>query len=307
MSRILVSGLVNVETTVKVKEFPLNYSPIEFSSFGVSSGVSGVGYNLGKAFSSLGDEIKVASIIGNDMFEKVICDEFLGAELDTDYLMKGLDETPQSVIIYETSGRRQCHCDLKDIQDKSYMNPNLKLDEYDLICACNINFSRSLLKEAKSKGITIATDVHVLSNIEDPYNSEFMEAADVLFLSDENIIGEAKDFITMLQHRYQKKVIIMGQGKKGALMYVSKDDCFYQIDSVTTREVINTVGAGDALFSSFLHYYVKGYSEIDSLKRAVTFASYKIGESGGAKGFLSECELDKLCEGLSYHITTIQQ
>ncbi|HEX3075491.1 MAG TPA: hypothetical protein VHQ24_01335 [Lachnospiraceae bacterium] len=132
MSRILVSGLVNVETTVKVKEFPINYCPIEFSSFGVASGVSGVGYNLGKAFSSLGDEIKVASIIGNDMFERVICDEFMGADLDTDYLMKGLDQTPQSVIIYETSGRRQCHCDLKDIQDKVYVNSNLNLDDYDL-------------------------------------------------------------------------------------------------------------------------------------------------------------------------------
>ncbi len=34
MSKILVSGLVNTETTVKIKEFPIPYFPIDYPFFG---------------------------------------------------------------------------------------------------------------------------------------------------------------------------------------------------------------------------------------------------------------------------------
>ena len=57
---------------------------------------------------------------------------------------------------------------------------------------------------------------------------------------------------------------------------------------------MNTVGAGDALFSAFTHFYVKGKSAIESLRYATIFASYKIGESGASKGFLSEEALTNL-------------
>ena len=57
MSNIFVSGLVNIETNLKISNFPINYSPIEYLFNGISSTVSGVGYNVSKAFATLGDEI----------------------------------------------------------------------------------------------------------------------------------------------------------------------------------------------------------------------------------------------------------
>ena len=64
------------------------------------------------------------------------------------------------------------------------------------------------------------------------------------------------------------------------------------MEAVTVRPIVNTVGAGDALFSSFLHFYVSGnYTPIECLKYATYFAGYKIGESGGAEGFLKEVDL----------------
>ena len=57
MKKILVSGLVNTETTVKVGAFPIEYAPIEYSFFGVNTSVSGVAYNIVKALKTLGDEI----------------------------------------------------------------------------------------------------------------------------------------------------------------------------------------------------------------------------------------------------------
>jgi ribokinase len=52
--------------------------------------------------------------------------------------------------------------------------------------------------------------------------------------------------------------------------------------------VINTIGAGDALFSAFVHFYNQSGDPYQALRKAVVFASYKIGQAGAAEGFLDE-------------------
>jgi len=65
------------------------------------------------------------------------------------------------------------------------------------------------------------------------------------------------------------------------------------VPAVQTRAVFNTIGAGDALFSCFLHDYLRQGDALSALQRAVIFASYKIGAVGAADGFLSAAELDE--------------
>ena len=58
---VLVSGLVNVETSVKVRKFPIEYYPIDYPFFGVESHIAGVAYNLAKALTTLGDDVDLLS------------------------------------------------------------------------------------------------------------------------------------------------------------------------------------------------------------------------------------------------------
>ncbi|HRC76137.1 MAG TPA: hypothetical protein PLO33_10700, partial [Kouleothrix sp.] len=67
MTTIFVSGLINIETTVQVDRFPIEYSPVRYPFFGVRSTVAGVGYNVAKALATLGDSVRLASIVGRDM------------------------------------------------------------------------------------------------------------------------------------------------------------------------------------------------------------------------------------------------
>ncbi|MCD4687435.1 MAG: carbohydrate kinase family protein, partial [Anaerolineae bacterium] len=67
MSTILVSGLINIETTVQVDGFPIAYTPVRYPFFGVNATVSGVGYNVAKALTTLGDTVRFASMVGKDM------------------------------------------------------------------------------------------------------------------------------------------------------------------------------------------------------------------------------------------------
>lgn len=66
MGRILVSGLVNIETTAPVRQFPIPYYPIDYPFFGVNTAASGVGLNLALALRILGDEVTLCSLTGSD-------------------------------------------------------------------------------------------------------------------------------------------------------------------------------------------------------------------------------------------------
>ncbi len=294
MSKILVSGLVNTETTVKIKEFPIPYFPIDYPFFGVNTGVAGVAYNLSKALKSLGDQVRLISMTGSDFGGEYVRKEIEAIGIDTANMQQQLRQTPNSVILYDGEGKRQIYCDLKDIQDMSFDFQRKMYQDCDVIIACNTNFNRSLLKKAKAEGKLIATDVHVLSDIEDAYNMDFMQYADILFLSDEAIRMDAKEFLMEIEKRYENEIIVLGQGSQGALMYVKKEGKFYDFPVVKTGKVINTVGAGDALFSGFIHYYVKGIPAAEALKKAEIFASYKIGFDGAASGFADEQKIEEL-------------
>ncbi len=37
--KVIVSGLVNIETTLKVRKFPIDYYPIDYPFFGIKSDV----------------------------------------------------------------------------------------------------------------------------------------------------------------------------------------------------------------------------------------------------------------------------
>ena len=161
--------------------------------------------------------------------------------------------------------------------------------------ACNINFSRPLLRQAKELGKTVATDVHVLSDIHDEFNREFMACADILFLSDEGIPGDYRDFLRALGDAYGNRIIVLGRGAKGAAMYLREEGRMFALPAVQVGKIVNTVGAGDALFSGFLHYFVQGYRPPDALARAQVFASAKIRVSGAANGFPAEEEMESLC------------
>ena len=128
----------------------------------------------------------------------------------------------------------------------------------------------------------------MLSNIYDEYNREFMECADILFLSDEAVGDGYRAFMEQLAQAYPCRIIVMGRGAKGAALYLRETDEITEMPAASVGTVVNTVGAGDALFSAFLHYCAKGLAPVEALRRAQIFAAHKITVSGASNGFVSE-------------------
>ena len=294
MARFFIAGLINVETTLAVDNFPLEYSPDNYPFFGVQTTVSGVGFNIAKALTILGNQVDLASLIGEDDNGWLARKALVEAGIRDEFVLCNLAETAQSVILYEMEGRRQIHTDLKDIQKKIYpiQKAQAAIEHCNLAVICNINFARPLLSVAKEAGKFIATDVHALRSLDDSYNQDYLQTADILFMSDEKLPGSPEGIAKEVMDRFPTKILVIGMGKKGALLAVREDDFVGRFKAVRTRKVVNSIGAGDALFSAFLDRYLRTGDPYVSLKAAMVFASYKIGEKGAAQGFLNGEELD---------------
>ena len=295
MGRFFVAGLINVETTVAIDGFPLDYFPVRYPFDGLHTAVSGVGWNLTQALTTLGNSVDFASLIGADANGRLVRTAQAEQGIHDGLVLDVLKNTAQSVILYDPDGRRQIHVDLKDIQSQAYPlhQAEAAIRHCDLAVICNINFARPLLEIAKKAGKPIATDVHALRDLKDAYNAAFMQAATVLFMSDESLPDTPEAFAQEVLGRYAPEILVIGLGGQGALMAVRGDDFIGRYPTVRTRAVINTIGAGDALFAAFLDRYLRTGDPYSALEAALVFASYKVGEKGAAEGFLNPAELDE--------------
>ncbi len=299
MSELLVCGLINIETTLRVEGFPIHYSPVRYPFYGVNSTVSGVGYNVARALHRLGDRVTFLSLVGADLPGRVALQEIEAQGLDTGGVLPVLERTPQSVILYDGTGARQINVDLKDIQERAYPPERFEpaLERCSLAVLCNLNLSRPFLRRAKQAGKPVATDVHTLHDLEDEYNRDYMAAADILFMSHERLPCPPEDWARRVLDRYPAEILVIGLGAEGALLAVRSDRFLERFPAVQVRPVVSAIGAGDALFSCFVHSYARSGDPYASLRRAVLYAGYKIGEEGAAEGLLDEAGLESLLDG----------
>lgn len=294
---ILVSGLINLETTLKVEGFPIPYQPVQYPFFGVNSTVAGVGYNISKALTTLGEDVNFLSLIGQDEPGAMVRRALSQIPLSDANVLSPIERTAQSVILYEANGRRAIYTDLKDIQDQIYPSEVFEaaLSQAKAAILCNINFSRLMLARAKHANIPVITDVHAISAIDDGYNRDFMANADILFQSHEHLPCSPQDWVHQVTLNYGTPIIVIGMGQEGALISV-KGEGMVRYRAVQTRPIVSTIGAGDALLSAFTVFYLRTQDPFKALRRAVVFAGHKIGTAGAAEGFATLEELDGLAK-----------
>ncbi len=296
MAKILVSGLIDIETTLRVESFPIVYTPVRYPFFNVNSTVSGVGYHIAHALTALGDEVRLLSLIGRDPLSTLVKEALERDKIAGDNVLDTLEETAQSVILYDGEGRRQINVDLKSVQETPF--PHQRFTKAaagcDLLVLCNINFSRPFLEPARKSGRRVATDVHAIFDLNDTYNADFMRTAQILFMSHEWLPVRPEDWARRVWDRYGPEVLVISMGADGAVLAVKSDNFIERIPAVRTRPVVNTIGAGDSLFSAFIHEYSASQDPYLAIRKAMVFASYKIGAASASEGFLDQPTLNDL-------------
>lgn len=255
-----------------------------------------MGFNVAKALTRLGHQVNFLTIVGNDLGGEMVLRALENDQISPEFVRCSIANTAQSIILYDSEGRRQINVDLKNVQEQQYpMGEFFKaLHTCSLAVLCNVNFSRPLLTATQNAGVPIATDVHAVASIDDSYDRDFMAFADILILSDERLSAPPEDTARQIFATYPCQILAIGLGSKGILLAVREDNFIERIPAVYVRPVVNTIGAGDALFSAFLHEYVSSGDPYLAARKAVLYAGYKIGEKGAAEGLLDRDGLERL-------------
>ncbi|VAW31380.1 hypothetical protein MNBD_CHLOROFLEXI01-4062 [hydrothermal vent metagenome] len=120
MAKVLVCGHSTMETTVAVERFPIEYTPTAYPFFGVQTAVSGVGYNIAKALTTLGSDVHFLTLVGNDLPGRQIKQQATTDSIAPQFIVAAMPQTAQSVILYDKQGKRQVYTDLKDVQERPY-------------------------------------------------------------------------------------------------------------------------------------------------------------------------------------------
>ena len=98
---ILVCGTLNLETTFPIAGFPLGYEPVCYRPFGIRSQPSGVGFNIARALGTLGNRVRLVSMVGSDFLGTALRQSMAEFGVSDEFILPVLDQTPQSIVIFD--------------------------------------------------------------------------------------------------------------------------------------------------------------------------------------------------------------
>ncbi len=295
MSKFLVAGVTQIETIVRVDKIPVVYSPITSANDSIFTAMGGDAYNESLALKWLGDDVTFMSIVGRNQDLSLINPHDRKITLSTQYIIPQMEATPTEVVLYDKDRKQQIFEDIKDLRENVYdMSMVAPIAEAcDMMVLANANFCRPFAKEAAARKKPIAVNIRNYNREKEKYNTDFLEPAKVLYFSDDHLGEDPYEFIDRMAGTYGTDIIILGQGQEGLILYDKAQNLRVHYKTVKTNEVVNTIGAGNALFACFLHYYMENGDSVNAIKNALLFASYKIGYMGTSNGFMTTDQLEQ--------------
>ncbi|MFE6309431.1 carbohydrate kinase family protein [Nocardiopsis sp. NPDC057823] len=303
--RIVVAGVANLCTAATVTTTVASGTDDRREhTTAMATGVSGVGANLALTLNRLGTRVDLCTLIGQDPPGRAI-----RAGLEQEGLHgPGCVPTPSSALalcLVDGNGGRHSATYLNDLADALYPTSVFTdlVQGADLAVLTTIGFTRPLIAHAHRAGVPIAVDVHVVADIDHPEQEPWLHSADVVFCSHERLPCPPRAWIRHVFDTYPGCVVAgVGCGDRGA-MVGTREGLLVTARTRLPRPLANTIGAGDALFGSFLHGWVAAGNPAQALHDAVLHASWLIGDLFPNHGRLDRDQLRELARTHPVHMT----
>jgi acarbose 7IV-phosphotransferase len=302
-ARIVVAGVTSLYASVAVDEFPLEYAPTQNPRW-MRVGVTGAAGHIAQILRHFDNEVGLCTLAGADPAGQAIRAELRARGL----LGPGVVDAGVSslgVVLVAPGGRRMGFPYLAAVNAVSYPPEVFRqqAEGADLAVMTNAKFIRPLIGPAARLNVPLAVDVHLISDIDDAYNQPWLEVADIVFCSHERLPCPPPEWIARVFARYPGCMIVgIGCGPDGCMLGL-RDGTLVQVAAVAPRGVVNTTGAGDALFATFLHGWVATGNPVTAIEAATLHAGWKIGDVVPVASSLSEAELAALQE--SYQVRAV--
>lgn len=252
--RTVVAGIANLQTTVPVAGFPIEYEPARYLPGEIVIGAGGVGMNVARVLAGLGGRVVLVAPLGTDVTADAVEAETrrAGVELRRS---AALDRSPRSVVLHAPDGRRQVNTDLAGATAAPVDLPGFTslAAGADAVVLGNVDFTRPLLRPVQALGVPVVVDLQDVRGPDNPYDRDFL-AADVLLMSDERVRGAEADVLRAVAGRSAARLVVLTRGAGGCLALAAGEDEPWAVPAADAGPVGNTTGAGDAFTAALTHY-----------------------------------------------------
>lgn len=280
MSRVVVAGVVNIRVARYCGSFPMAYEPSVFDRHGISMRLSGSGWTVVRTLQLLGTDVAFATYVGADELGQFVAQGLARRGLYGPTTLV-CESQPRAVVLYDSAGRRSSATDLRSTPDLRYpvdvFESALDAAPCDAVVLTNIGFTRPLFPAAVHRGLPIASDLHLVAEVDRPYDRDWMVAATVLACSHERLPCSPEDWVRTMWRRYGTELVLVGCGAGGAVVGVRRTQRIWHVDATAPRGVRYTSGAGDSLLGSFIHHQLTGGDPVAAARYAVLTAGWKVG------------------------------
>lgn len=172
-----------------------------------------------------------------------------------------MDRTGRRISIFANPGSHDLAVDASVAADW--------IAEADVVWVTILNPCRVWLPVVRAAGRPLWIDLHDYDGV-NPYHDEFVEAADVLFLSSDRFPG----YRAFMERRVAAgaRLAVCTHGDQGATA-LGRDDGWHEVDAVPVDHVVDTNGAGDAFSSAFAVAWLRGDGLDAALRRGAAMGA----------------------------------
>ncbi len=258
--KIVMFGNMTYDHIIHLNEFPSKephslfatdeYTTIGGSGAGKAFNMNRLGINflLGTRFALDEGGLKIKELLKEEGVNYLFDEDPVSTVRHTNLM----DSHGDRISIFTNNGSSEEIIDLE-----KYRKP---IKEADVIILNISNFCKeyiSLIKESTAK---VWTDLHDYDGSNE-YHKDFIEIADVIFISVDKIKSNYSSVIEELKKN--SELLVCTKGSSGAEAFM--DGTSYSVEAIKSKQV-DTNGAGDGFFSGFICGYLNKYSIKDCLE-----------------------------------------
>lgn len=255
MRKVLVLGGVSYNLMIYLERFP-GARPGTIYAEGYHETIGSTGAGKALNLSRLGLAVTLHALIGADNAGKRVLEALAqpGLRFIHDIDPAG---TQRHVNLMNPGGER-----ISIFIEPGTLEPEVAwepiaatLAESDAVVLNIRNYARHAIPFLKERQRSIWCDIHDYDG-EASFHRDFIEAADVLFLSDERLPG----YRAFMERQIEagKRLVVCTHGRRGASALVA-DGQWISVPIVDAYKRRDTNGAGDAFFSGVMYGELQGY------------------------------------------------
>lgn len=213
--RVVVVGVSYAVTTLPVDGFPIEHTAVRQVHHGVTSSVAGPAFLIGRTLAALGDEVYLASPLGEDAEGAMIDAAGYAYGVNTAMCPRSLARTPRAVVLEDPSGRRQLNCDLGDAPTAS-VELNLGALSTAELLVLDGQIGTPLVAAANEAGVPVAVDVGAVTGPPTLQQQAYL-GADLIAMSNDQL-GEHEDAVLRTwRERTRARLVVLTLGLDGVL------------------------------------------------------------------------------------------